>query len=239
MFVRRLALVFSIVVTGLLAVAAGAMAAGGGLGPGDYTFTSTSASAYFGGGAKGGPPQPTFSVYVNHGLNSFEPQKQDGPESVVDSTLVYFSEWDASGNGGFGCFIIPAADFTVSKNLQSGALHTTLTSASTCPGIGKPLAAGKQAGPFAGGGGGGLVLPIKVDITWSGAGVVSTFRDEFSFKCKDRVENGSNSYRDSVGASASGSTSALSGQFTTTAADVSSADSQLEIKGTVRPPCFG
>ncbi len=47
MLVRRLVLVFSIVICGLLALAVGALGAGGGLAPGSYTFNSKSASAFF------------------------------------------------------------------------------------------------------------------------------------------------------------------------------------------------
>lgn len=235
MFIRRLVLIVSIVFTGSIALAVAATAAGGGLGPGSYTFTGTSASAYFG-GFKGGPPQATFSVSVNRGLNSFEPE--DGSTTVVQNTMVFFTQFDSTGAGGFGCFIIPAGDFMVGSDLQSAALHTTLTSTNVCPGFGKPLGAA-TSGSGTPGLGGGLPLPITVNVTWSGVGVVSTQQEQFSYSCLDRSTDGSSTFRDSVGGSASGTTSSLAGQFSTSVADVGSHQGQLEIQGNVQPPCFG
>jgi hypothetical protein len=144
MLIRRLVLVVSIVFTGSLALAAAATAAGGGLSPGNYTFSSMSANAFFG-GFKGGPPQPTFSVFVNHGLNSFEAENSDS-STVMESTMVQFSQFDSKGVGGFGCFIIPAGDFSVGPDMQSAALHAKLTVNNLCPGFGKPFGAGALAG---------------------------------------------------------------------------------------------
>src|SRR5690242_21137101 len=110
MIVRRFALVLSIVFCGSLALAAAAVAAGG-MGPGKYTFHNTSADAFFGMGKKGGPPSPSWSVSVNQGLNSFK-SKSGGP-TVVRNTMVFITEFDGSGNGGYGCFVIPDGDFTV------------------------------------------------------------------------------------------------------------------------------
>lgn len=238
MILRRLVLVFSIVFCGSLALAAAAVAAGGGggLGPGSYTFTNTSASAFFG-GAKGGPPQASFDVFVSHGLNSFRPDDGDGPGTVMHSTIVQFTQFDPSGAGGSGCFIIPDGDFTVSKNVQSAALHTTLTAAETCPGTGAPVGAASKAAPLAGKAG-GLVLPIKVDVTWRGAGVVATTRDEFTFRCLDRQESGNNVFRDAVGSSASGKIGSTTG-LKTPVGDISSQNGTLEVQGKVIPPCFG
>lgn len=235
MVLRRLVLVFSIVFCGSLALAAAAVAAGGPLGPGSYTFSSTSANALFG-AAKGGPPGPTISVYVNHGLNSFQPEDNQGSGTVMESTMVQFSEFDPNGGGFSGCFLIDAKDFTVSTNLQSASLHTTLTTPN-CPGLGKPLGSAQPAGPKPAAGG-GLPLPIRIDLTWSGVGVVSTLNDRFTFRCLDHSEQGTNTFRDSVGGTSSGTVGATKG-LTTSVADVISQDGQLEIQGNVTPPCFG
>ena len=237
MTVRRLVLVASIVCCGSLALAAGASAAkGGALGPGDYTFTSTSANAFFGGGKGGKVPQPSFSVFVSRGLNSFEPDQKNATNTVMQSTMVQYTEFDSTGVGGFGCFIIPEGDFTVAKNLQSASLHTTLTANNVCPGAGTPVGGGKNAAPMPPSGG-GLTFPITVDVTWSGVGVTTSQRDRFSFTCLKHQENGTNNSRDSIGGTASGTTSALTGPFTTLAADVSTQDSQLEVRGIAQPPC--
>ena len=238
MVVRRLVLVFSIVFCGSLALAAAAVAAGGGggLGPGSFTFTNTSASAFFG-GAKGGPPQPSFGVFVSRGLNSFQPDDASGSDTVMQSTIVQFTEFNATGVGGSACFVIPDGDFTVAQGLRSAALHASLTSAELCPGTGSPVGASSKAAPL-GGGGGGLVLPIQVDITWQGSGVVATTTDEFSFTCLAIQEEGNNVFKDAVGSSASGTIGSAVG-LTTLAADISSQNGTIEVQGTSTPPCFG
>ena len=238
---RRLVLVLSIVFCGSLALAAGAVAAGGGLAPGSYTFQNISASAQFGGGKGGVTPQPFFSVFVNRGLNSFQAADSQGSDLVMSSTMVQFTEFNPNGSGGFGCFLIPAGDFVVSENLQSASVHTTLTAANQCPGFGKPVGPVQLAGtgPGAGGnGGGGLVLPISVDVTWTGAGVVPTVSDEFTFTCLNRQEEGSDTFRQSIGGSASGTIAGVSG-LTTLSDEVSSQNAQLDIQGSTTPPCFG
>src|SRR5260370_23253062 len=87
MIVRRFALVLSIVFCGSLALAAAAVAAGG-MGPGKYTFHSSSANAFFGMGKKGGPPSASWSVNLNHGLNSFKPTQPTGPLIVKNITIA-------------------------------------------------------------------------------------------------------------------------------------------------------
>lgn len=72
----------------------------------------------------------------------------DGDAIVMETTMVQFTEFDSLGVGGFGCFNIPAKDFTVAKNLQSASLHTTLTTDNVCPGVGRPLAPGKDGTPI-------------------------------------------------------------------------------------------
>ncbi|HKW72472.1 MAG TPA: hypothetical protein VJQ08_06575 [Candidatus Dormibacteraeota bacterium] len=235
MLVRRLVLVLSIVVTGLLALAVGVLGAGsGGLAPGSYTFTNKSASAFFGG--KGPVTGPNFSVFVNQGLNSFE--ADDGTTTVTRSTIVIFTMFNPDGTGGTGCFVINPSDFVVSDGLQHASLHTNLNTGNQCPGFGKPLGP-IQAGVLpAGGKGGGLPPSIQVDLTWTGANVLSTTEDQFTFTCLDRQEEGTNTFSRSLGGSASGTIAGVSG-LSTLSADVASQDGQLEIQGSNTPPCFG
>lgn len=233
MLVRRLVLVFSIVVCGLLALAVGVLGAGGGgLAPGSYTFTSKSASAFFGG--KGPIAQPTFSLFVNQGLNSFEDDQ--GTATVAQNTIVIFTMFSPDGTGGTGCFVINPSDFVVSDNLQQASLHTTLST--PCQGIGKPVGP-IQAGVIPPGSkGGGLPPSIRVDVTWTGANVVANTQDQFSFTCLDQQEEGSNSFRNSLGGSASGTIAGVSG-LSTLSAGVSDQNGTLEIQGSITPPCFG
>jgi hypothetical protein len=244
--VRRLALVVSIVFCGSLAMAAAVVAAGGGgggLGPGVYTFTNKDASATFGTLKGGQPGQQGFSVFVDQGLNAFRPRDPKGPRTIMNSTIVSLVLFDDAGNSTFGCFLIKASDFTVSKNLQTARVHTTLTADEVCPGFGAPVTG--QSGvaaapvPFAGGGGGGtdLPLPISLDVTWTGLGVTSTGTDRNTSQCLNYNTVFTSSFRSS-NANASGTMSAIGGSFDTSSAVVSSSDSHGTVKGTLQPACF-
>jgi hypothetical protein len=232
---RRFALVVSIAFCGSLALAVAAVAAGGKLTPGEYVFTSTSASATVGFGKPGGPATQGFNVYVNRGLNSFQPEDGNGAGVVTNSTMVSVDTFSPTG-GAYGCFVIDPSEFTVSRNLQSASLHTTLTAAKACPGVGAPVTGKTDVTPKAGGGG-GLPLPIKLDLTWKGFGVTSISRDRNSFECLDYSTQGTY-VAHSSGASATGTVSILSGPFKSDAAGVSSTDSHVQISGTPNPACF-
>lgn len=238
--VKKLAFVVSIVCGASLALAVAAVAAGGGgLGPGTYSFTAKEAVATFG-TPKGGPPsQQGFSVIVDRGLNSFRPKDPKAPRTVVNDTIVSLVIFDDAGDATFGCFIINPADFTVSKDLQSAKLHTTLTADEVCPGFGSPVNSTKGAPALAGSGGGGasLPLPIRLDIAWSGMGVIATGTDRSTTQCLDYSTLFNSSYQSS-NASASGTISAIDGSFDTTLADVISSDVKVTIKGTPQPACF-
>ena len=237
--VKKFALAVSTVFAAslVLAVAVGAAVGGGGLGPGTYSFTSKEAGATFG-TPKGGPSsQQGFSVIVDRGLNSFRPKDPKAPRTVSNDTIVSLVIFDDSGNATFGCFVINPADFAVSKDLQSARLHTTLTADEFCPGFGSPVTGTKGAAPFAVSGGGGLPLPITLDIAWSGMGVIATGTDRSTSQCLDYSTQFSSSYQ-STNAKASGTISAISGSFDSQFADVTSSEVKATIKGTPQPACF-
>jgi hypothetical protein len=228
---RRLVLIFSIVVSGSLALALAATAAGsaglvpggkggGPLGPGQYTFTDTSASATFGAPtAKGGFPQ--FLISVNRNVSSFQPD--GGPESDTKGTTVTLQITTPAVTG-FGCFTIDPANFTVSKDLQTAALHTTLST--PCP--------GKS-------GGSGLPASITLDITWAGNGVVGTSRNNNNFECADYATSTS-SVVHAAGNTASGSVTLQSVQLLpqgrADASTLSSSDTHTHITGVEQPACL-
>ena len=97
--------------------------------------------------------------------------------------------------------------------------------------------AGLSAPLPSGGSGGGLVFPIKVDVTWSGRGLTATNRDTNTFTCADYSSRSTNLSR-SAGAGGSGTVSGL-GSFTTSFAAVQATDTHLTIDGTLLPACFG
>jgi hypothetical protein len=77
-------------------------------------------------------------------------------------------------------------------------------------------------------------------VKWSGVGVVSTSKDQFSYSCLDRTTAGSSTFRDSVGGKATGTTSTLGAQvFSSNISDVTSQQGELEVQGAIQPPCFG
>jgi len=234
-WLRRLALTSSMVLVGSLALAAVAVAAGGGLAPGSYTYTNISADALFG-VAKGGPPTAQgFSLYVNRGLNSFQPEDGNGEGTVTRSTMVQLDMFSATGST-FGCFTIDPSNFKVSKDLQSASLRTTLTAANACPGIGAPVT-GKSAIVPKPGNGGGLPLPITINMTWTGVGVTTNSRDTSTLTCLN-YSTQSNSVNHASSSIASGTISALKGPFTSDVAGVVNSDTHLDINGTPNPACF-
>jgi hypothetical protein len=241
LFVSRLALVISIVFCGSLAMAVAVVAAGGGgFAPGVYTFTNKDAYATFG-GLKGGPPnQQGFSVQVDKGLNAFRPRDPGGPPTVMKSTMVNLAVFDSLGNASFGCFIVNPSDFSVSQDLQSARLHTTLTADQLCPGSGAPVTGrtGGAAVPFAGGGGGtSLPLPISLDLRWKGVGVITTGSDVNTLQCLDYKTRFSSDFL-STNSKASGTMSALSGSFDTMSAAVSTSETHGVVKDTPQPACL-
>lgn len=238
MIIRRLVLVFSIVLCGSLGLAAAALAAGGGLAAGQYSFNDTSANAFFGYG-KGGPPEG-FSVFVNRGINSFEPDDSTGIPYVSRSTMVQLSVYTATG-AGFACYVIPDSDFVVSSNLQSASLNTTLTTANMCKGFGAPATGKTAVAPLVGSAAvaptAGLPPSITLNVTWTGTGVTSSSQSQTSFQCLDYSTQGSYSAR-AAAANAAGSISVLTGSFTAPfAALVGSTDSTFEVSGTRSPSC--
>ena len=233
MFLRRSVLILSIAVTGSLAFAASAFGAGG-MGPGNYSLSSQSADAFFGMNAKGGPPAASWSVSVNEGLNSFKP-RGSGEPTVLHSTTVYVAEFDAAGNGGYGCFVVPDSAFTVSRDLSSASLHATLTADEICDGYATPV--GGKAVTFAGGAGGGLALPITVNVTWSARTATTTNTDAFTFRCLNFDEHGDSTFK-SVQASASGSITALPGTFSADYTSIASGSSQLHINALYPQACY-
>ena len=218
---RRIFLIVSIVVTGSLALAAAALASGGGGGlpPGNYTFTHTLALAQFGPSVTNLGPQ--FMIQVDRNHSDFRPNS--GPHVVTDATTVTIQISTATISSA-GCFNIPASDFTVSSDLQSAALHTTLTT---------PCAAATGAKGFAalagGGGGGGLPDSIRLDVTWTGNGIIGTTRDANTFQCA-----GSTTIRTLIGRAASVSAAgAISSPSTGTLLPMGPADQGTDLRDSV------
>lgn len=225
---RRLAFAASIVLCALLAVtaagsAAGIATAGGGKGGGplprgEYRFQTTRANAHLQ-GSKGS----AVDIFASRNLSVFAPDA--GPRSVTDETDVFVQVTTNASFGG-GCFVIPTSDFSVSKDLQTAALHTRLTSAT--PSCGGPP-------------GSTVPLPLTLDVTWKGNGVVSTGDDQNSSKCQNFKSDSETKSLDGnavaaatvAGLRGSGSTDSFSGAQ----GSAHSSDQTQEIKGVLTPAC--
>jgi hypothetical protein len=222
---RRLFLIVSIVVTGSLALAAAAAAAGGGggLGAGSYTFTHTLALAQFGPSVAPNLA-PQFMIQVDRNHSDFRPNA--GPHVVTDATTVTI-QISTDAISGTGCFNIPASDFTVSNDLQSAALHTTLST--PCAGAVAGSTGARGFAALAGGGGGGLPDSIRLDVTWNGNGIVGTTRDANNFQCAGSTIN-----RTLVGRAASVSASgSVSAPSTGTMLPMGPADQGTDLRASV------
>jgi hypothetical protein len=236
---RRFALVASIVFGGSFALAAAVVAAGGGQSPTSSSFTDFSASATIGGN-KGAPPdQLAYYVLASKSRQTFgsgAPAAAEGSPFVTEVNVVQFS---ATVNNA-GCFVIPNSDFRFGEDLGSASLHTTVTAANAvCSGKGG--VPGGKGGPFAGGPPppvGTLTLPITLNITWTGNGVVSTSRNTQSFDCAGYSTQFSDTVR-STFATASGDNSLLPGNFTTANANIGSDQSRQSTTGILPPTCSG
>ena len=234
---RRLALVISILICGSLALAAAVAAAGGGggLGPGSYSFVNTTAGAQF--GTFGDPTQPPngFAVFVDKGLNSFQPKKSQ--PQVSESTIVNLDIFGPNGGGSF-CFVLSdPSQFQVSSNLQSASLHALLRAEDQCT-FGGPVTGSARHAPFAGGGAPGLQPPFQVDVTWTGTGVTGSGKDRGTFKCGDYSTKTSNEQR-TAGETSTGQIAGIFGSTASTTAGVLANATHLDISGFPKQGCFG
>ncbi|HXI97117.1 MAG TPA: hypothetical protein VNF91_10130 [Candidatus Acidoferrum sp.] len=166
-------------VTGATLIAASVnspAAAGGkggcGIGAGQCTITQLDAFAFW---FTGDPTNPQ-QVSIDAVRSTFVMRSPGGPAVITPfQTMVNVSVFSAiTGTGTGACFVIPDSQFAVSSDLQHASLNATLTADETCGGALTPLLSSLQAAPFAGGGpppGGGLALPLTVNVTWTGPGL--------------------------------------------------------------------
>src|ERR1700730_10328011 len=225
---RRLAFAASIVLCALLAVTAAGSAAGvataaggkggGPLPPGEYRFQTTRASAHLQGSSGS-----AVDVFVTRTLSVFAPDA--GARSVTDETDVFVQVTTSTSFAG-GCFVVPTSDFSVGKDLQTAALHTKLISAT--PNCGGPP-------------GSTVPLPLTLDVTWKGTGVVSTGSDQNSSACQNFKSDSETKSLDGnavaaakvAGLRGSGSTDSFSGAQ----GSAHSSDQKQEVKGVLTPAC--
>jgi hypothetical protein len=123
-----------------------------------------------------GDPITGNQVNINATRSTFVMRPRGGPATITPlETVVNISTFSpVTGAGAGECFVIPDSQFVVSSDLQAATLKATLTTDELCPGFMTPQLGASQAAPSAGGGGapgGGLSLPLTVNVTWTGPGL--------------------------------------------------------------------
>jgi hypothetical protein len=146
---RRLFVVVSVVAIGLFGQVVPAAASIQGPNAGTGRTTILSANYSF---SPADSSQSQINISVNDQTNQSNPFS--GPSTITHETDVFIDIYTDSGDLG-GCFIPDnASDFTISSDLQSASLHTTITEAtSVCQG--EPVS---------------FQLPLTVDVVWTGSG---------------------------------------------------------------------
>ncbi len=242
--IRRVVLSSATAVSLLAAATIVAVGAAGGFGasPGSFAFTDTSASANFFNPVDGS----TQNVSVDRTLYLVNPSGKGGSqEMTVLSVFIFVPDPDPTQPpllDASGCFVIPASDFVVGKNLGTATLNTTVDETNLCEGFLVPVgdsAPAKGGGP----GGGGFTFPLTVTGSWTGNGVIGKSDNHGVFRCAGFVSNTHSSTRSQF---SSGLTVFISGFGTFTGTPqtsfgvVSSSDQRFDVNGTgVLPPACG
>jgi len=246
---RRFSLSLGVAVALVSCVAVASVAAAGGFGSGAgrFTFTDTSAFAsYF-----NPNDQSSTNISVDRSLYMTR-ARAGGPTSTQQMTVLSLSVYvpdptDPSLPPVFaadGCFVIPDADFTVSRDVQSASLDATVDESNICPGFIVPIN-GAEPAKGGGGGGGGFTFPLTVTASWTGSGATGVQDDQGSFRCLSFV---SSTHDHSVSAFSASITASIVGvsSFSGGAADgvfgAASSSTYTDIvggTGVISPACGG
>src|SRR6266849_1214079 len=172
-----------------IALAGSALAQGFGPPPGHSQVSSTNAFADLFDST--GPIHANLSV--DRGIQTFKAKQASGPPVVMGPATMLNLEVDVPNGFAFGCWIIPDSAFSVSGDLSSASLTTTVTpGVNECPGPPLSAATGArpglealslqplQEGPPAGF---GFIGPVQITVTWSFLGAVSKSRFTSNASC--------------------------------------------------------
>jgi hypothetical protein len=225
---RRLSLAVCIVVMSSLVLVASSQAAGtpvmggrggGGFPPaGNYDSTTLRASFFL----SSDPFQPNLNIFVSGGPSVSKPL--GGPTTTTDDVMLSFDISNVQGVSGNGCvFLTNPADFTMGSDLQTAALHTTITDANpTCGGVN------------------GLSLPLTFDVTWTGSGPIENSHAVTQFGCigytlETQTSDTSNNADGTVSIQ-----NALTGSFGSSLGSIGIRDQTIHAQGPVPSPnCAG
>lgn len=129
--------------------------------------------------------QTDASASVQRGIITFLPRNPGGPPVTVPNTNLVDISVDTGGVFGFGCWLIPASDFTVNPDLSASLTFDSSDPAvSPCPGdpIGT-TAIGGAAAPPADGTIQGLVGEVKMTMSWTPASPIVSNRSNVNETC--------------------------------------------------------
>lgn len=191
---RRL---FSVAAAALcsIALAGSALAQGFGPPPGHSQSNDTNAFADL--------VDSTGSIHagpsVDRGMQTFKAKQASGPPVVMGPATMLNLEVDVLNGFAFGCWIIPDSAFTVSRDLSSATLATTVTpGVSECPGPPLSAATGGRPGlealslqqPQEGPPGSfGFIGPVQISLKWTFLGAVGQSRFTSNESCAGFLSN--------------------------------------------------
>src|SRR3989442_15619453 len=112
------------------------------------------------------PSQPNIGIFVSGGPGVSRPL--GGPTTTTDDVMLSFNISNVQDVSGNGCvFLTNPADFTVSSDLQTASLHTTITDSNpSCGGVSIPR-------------------PLTFDETWAGLGPIQNSHNVSQFGSAD------------------------------------------------------
>jgi hypothetical protein len=180
--VTRCAAVVVSVIAGLTVASVGA-AGGFGQAPGHYNFGDINASVQF------YNPTDQSSVNVSVDRSMFTSRlKGGGGQPATTMTILSIVVFGPNPDptqpplvSAAGCFVIPAADFVISSDVQHASVNATVNLSDSCSPFLIPVL-GSAPINFAGSGG-GFAFPLTVTASWTGTGLVGAQEDQGRFTC--------------------------------------------------------
>ena len=165
-----------------------------------------------------------MQVFLSVSASTDVSRPQGQPQSTTSQTEVFLNLFDySSGTFTFACLLLDhPSDFTIDKGLKSATLSTTLTpSTPTCGSFSPPLTS-----------------TIGINGSWTGAGPLSTTKDQSTYKCGRYSAEATNSGVSNLGTAnvtvtIGGTASALSSSLI----GLNSNDFRVDAEGVADPGC--
>jgi hypothetical protein len=160
-----------------------------------------------------------IGIFVSSGTQTSRPV--GGASTTTPETNVIVQIF-GGGTFGVACYIVAPADFSFS-GVQAAALHTQLTTATrTCPN-----------GPAFG----TVPLPLNLDVTWTGAGPVTTVRSASQYSCMNYHTESVNSVDTNNAGTAATVTPLSTGTLTGTFGSLVNGDLHTDAAGVLDQTC--